>query len=305
MIKVIVGVEDFLRDKLVKENKGLVDYEMNLMESDTFTRKEVEFLSTSPFMDEYRVLIYKTEVLASNDSLYDYISENADDPCAVLVIVCDSIDKRVKLYKLISKSITECRKLTGSALEKWMYDTLTSFAKRIGIEQVSVTSEQLKSIAERSGYTTVDDTNLYSLQIIMQQLAYTLENGTVTDEQIDDLIGDSSCCVIWSMSDALVRNDEAKVLYLANKLLNNGENEIGMLSGLLYTFRVAYKYSLFRGSSDIGANIAYNPFLRVKTDILAEIVNLISASVLECKSGCNTKQVFTYTVSLIMATLRK
>ena len=31
MIKVIAGVEDFLRDKLVKENKGLVDYKMNLM----------------------------------------------------------------------------------------------------------------------------------------------------------------------------------------------------------------------------------------------------------------------------------
>jgi DNA polymerase-3 subunit delta len=65
------------------------------------------------------------------------------------------------------------------------------------------------------------------------------EGGTVTVEDLDAMVADTSEAVIWALSDALLERDPSRALAIAERLISQGENVTGLIYGLASRLRKA------------------------------------------------------------------
>jgi DNA polymerase III subunit delta len=65
------------------------------------------------------------------------------------------------------------------------------------------------------------------------------EGGEVSAEDLDAMVSDTSEAAVWSLSDALIERDPAKVQRIAERLIAQGENVTGLVYGLASRLRKA------------------------------------------------------------------
>jgi DNA polymerase III subunit delta len=65
------------------------------------------------------------------------------------------------------------------------------------------------------------------------------EGGTVSPDDLDEMIADTSEAAVWSLSDALLERDSAAALRIGERLIDQGENVTGLIYGLASRLRSA------------------------------------------------------------------
>lgn len=65
------------------------------------------------------------------------------------------------------------------------------------------------------------------------------EGGEVTAVDLDAMVADTSEAVVWALSDALLEQDAAGALRIAERLISQGENVTGLIYGLASRLRKA------------------------------------------------------------------
>jgi DNA polymerase III subunit delta len=101
------------------------------------------------------------------------------------------------------------------------------------------------------------------------------EGGTVTLEDLDAMVADTSEAIVWSLADAIQAGDKSAALAIAERLVSQGENVTGMVYALASRMRRSGRADLrqatealadlevwCRGGADYGDELAFTLAVR-------------------------------------------
>lgn len=135
-----------------------------------------------------------------------------------------------KLRKAVEKAGGEVHEFEAPK-PRQLPSVLVAEAKRLGF---TLEPAAARLLVDRMGTSSV------RLQHEVERLAlWAGEGGEVTVADLEAMIADTSDAAVWSLSDALVEQDAAKALRIAERLLSQGENVTGLVYGLASRLRKA------------------------------------------------------------------
>lgn len=291
MIKVYTGNIYRARAKIEKEIKGIDA--LNLARFDELTKEVFETASACPFFSDKRVVLVNIPMLTDCPEFLKYI-ENPVQQTDLYVFAGD-IDKRTKTYKtLVSKGLVEeCGKFSYSQLVSWVTGFLEKNGKKISAENVQY-------FIERTQYLVEDDVEFCIVEGYVRQLSF-VSRGEIIKKDIDELVMETTSLKIFCLSDFLLEGKEKELFRYADRLLEQGEEPIAMLSLLERTFRIAYKATLFSEKpSVIGVpEQQYRKALKYKPEVLNGALDILQDGVHMLKSDIDRRVSFIYTISRV------
>jgi DNA polymerase-3 subunit delta len=197
----------------------------------------VNAAQTLPMMSNRRVVVVmraealllpKRESEAANRAL-DALEEllKAPDPQTVLVLVATSVDKRSRLFKLLTKhaTIVECGAIADQAdAERWI-------KARVAAGGMEIEAAAARLIAERAG------TDVKRLRNDVDRLLlYALGQKTISRDDVRELVGPAALQDDWAMTNAIEAGNAATALRQLALLLDAGsppEKILGQLGWLV------------------------------------------------------------------------
>ncbi|MEI6266789.1 MAG: DNA polymerase III subunit delta [bacterium] len=224
MIYLLFGEDKYGRDRFysgLKEKLGFVNDSINL----TFHRNTFEVgkiileASSLPFLSDRRMIVLEGVFKSKDKNFLDTFAtwlENVPDFTDIVIIDNDTPDKRLKIYKNISKfgEIHEFKPMSVA--------DIVSYIK--------------KRVLEKSG--TIDELTARNLQFacgtdlnsvnneIDKLIAY---NPNISTINVDLLVDAGYFNRIFDLTDAISSKNSKKALYHLEKLLSIGEEPLGIL----------------------------------------------------------------------------
>jgi DNA polymerase-3 subunit delta len=274
-VYLLYGTNTFL---LKETRKKIIDAALNEDEQSfnlsTYDMEEVsveqalEDAETLPFFGDRRVIILnnaifltaeksKQKVEHDLEKLQSYLNEPS--PFAVLVILVPypKLDERKKVTKLLKKQAEciEANELGEQEIKVWIDSEL---------KEASITMEEsAKQLLLQ--LTGLDLTTV--LNELQKLILYAGEEQVITEEAVSLLVARSLEQNVFSLVDAVVKQDSLKALSLYRDLLQNNEEPIKILSLLAAQFRLIYHSKLLGsqgyGQQQIAQTLRVHPF-RIK-----------------------------------------
>ena len=250
-IYVILGEDEIEKSALAHEFDALVEEDLrpfnverihagDVSSGDKFAAAISSLVSaarTLPMMAPRRVVIVlraeallvpKRESDAASralDALEDLLKQ--PEPQTTLVLVAASVDRRSRMFKLLSKqaTIVECGVLTdASDAERWI-------KARVGAAGVAIEPAGARLLAQRDG------TDVARLRNDVDRLLlYALGQKTVTVDDVRQIAGPESLQDDWAMTNAIEAGDGAAALRQLALILDAGaapEKVLGQLGWLV------------------------------------------------------------------------
>ena len=298
-IAVFYGDEEFQKSKALSRLLDellppQVDRGMALCEYDGTKGEEqggptlatvMDDLMTMPFLADRRIVVIRDAdkfISAYREKLENYLK--SPSPTGTLVLTCRALPKNTKLYKAAAASgavLVECKKLGLAGL--------TNFV----MEQARVRNKHLsKPVAMRLLEVVSADQGLLAGEIEKLCL-YAHDRDTITDADIDEMVGLTREEKIFAAMDAAALGNLPKALQLWHQVTSTDKDAVfKAVGGMCYKVRswlrahemladgmdslaVARNAGLWRNPSDLPALIRRQPPLRLKR-ILARIAQLDS-----------------------------
>jgi DNA polymerase-3 subunit delta len=168
----------------------------------------------------------------------------APDAQTVLVLVAGAVDKRSRMFKLLSKQATlvECGGIEDQAdAERWI-------RTRVAAAGMEIEPLGARLLAERCG------TDLKRLRNDVDRLLlYALGQKTVSKDDVREIVGPAALQDDWAMTNAIEASDGAGALRQLALMLDAGaapEKILGQLGWLVRTKFPNAKPSALRGAID-------------------------------------------------------
>ena len=225
----LYGDESFLIDEALRSiedmalsGEGLRDFNLN-----TFYGGEAEpaairdAVETLPMMSQVRVVVVKdADELSDKD--WDLLMPLVDDPVPSSIFLCSApkIDKRKKhIKRFLEKGCTvEFKRPYDNQIPEWIKMLATRIDIRISAEAVDLFHQLVGS-------------NLQDINAELTKLKNYL--GDKTQANPDDVLKAVSRLKldsVFDLTDAIGRNDRGRALDCLVNLLDNGQNEVGVLA---------------------------------------------------------------------------
>lgn len=232
----IYGEEIFLVDEALKAIKARVLVEgAKDFNYDSFyapetgsgqVRDAVEML---PVMTPQRLVIYRNVDSLKEEAWKNLLPviENPVDSCC-LVLVASKVDKRKKIFKTIFDKGTpvELKKPFENQVPVW----IEYIAAMNGVE---FTSEAVAVLQQLVG------TNLSEIQNEIQKIRSSSNDKKKFDvADVLSTVSRSRIESVFNLTDAISRRDRAQALLCLANLLENGQNESGIVSLILRQMRI-------------------------------------------------------------------
>ena len=237
MVQILCGKEFFCVDKKIeKAKKQVTDLEeLNIsVFRDDFSLSDVMgAVSAFPILSEKRLVLLKLQDFKRADEL----KRIADDvpESTIFILVVPVMDKRTVLYKTYQKCIVYCDKLTEEDVVKFV-------AQKAAENSIRATKDGAIKLIRQTGYLELEGVNLYAVNTAIKQLSMLQKDITV--ENVMQLIPDSRVGKIYDLARLLCTKQYGELISQAHYLLDNGENEIGILSLIARVFRLAWRDKL-------------------------------------------------------------
>ena len=265
-----------------KKTKDVLYKEMNVrrfVDSDDET-SIIDALNVVPFMAPERIVIlqYSDKIVVS-DKLMEAFNSVPDT--TILIITGKSIDKRSSFYKAHSKQITACEKLT----EQRAWEYVQYLVKK---EHSRISTDAMKELVRRSGYLENDDITMYALENMVKQLCFL---GDITLDNVCALIPQTASGKAYDLTGMLCRKETDRFFEQAHLLLDEGENEIGILSLMQRIFRIAYKEAVVPHGSGV-PDWQWKVAGQIPVDTLESILDVIQKAVASIKNGAKARTMF-------------
>lgn len=298
MKKIIFGAEPYSIDQKVKEftsdlgDMGIVRFPS--LSDDAFQAAEVY-----PMFTDKQVVIVEIDRLGACEDLVKAKIPDFTD----FIVIPKSVDKRTSSYKSLEKAgcIVECPKLDIPALKKWILELVRAKGS-------SISEDILVKFVNYIGYEFDENVTLYTVEVAVKKLC--LATAQITMADVEALVERSVNVKMWELSNVLLDKDAARLHSMAQKLLDEKESGIGMLSLLLRTFRLAYKASLCKGmkDADVGKKIGvpafqYKKAMKCSPEQISRSLDLLQGGVNKIKSGLPERAIFPLTLSEVLAEL--
>lgn len=258
----------------INDNMNYVVYKGEGAKSDSI----IEFASTMPFFADHRVVLVEDSDFfkKGNEEIEKLLAELPET--TIIVFVESNIDKRNRLYKLVSKSGTVA-----------MFDTPDEKTLLIWIKSL-FTKENIK-IEDSAVYRLIEGVgmDMNNLANEAEKLkCYCLDKGVVTVDDVNILSINQVEGKIFDMMDALSKGDRRTTLNLYNDLLLLREPAMRILYLITRQFNILLKTKLaLEGGSDnskIASVVKVPPFTVKKYVKFCE--NYTCSQLLKCVNRC-------------------
>jgi DNA polymerase-3 subunit delta len=195
-------------------------------------REIVSVSQTLPFLSERQVVVihgaerYESESAAG--ALMSYLENPAET--TVLILIANSIDRRLKLYKTCTKhaTIVECPELRERDALAWARQEIDRRGKRID-------GPALQALIDRTGTRLGDVSNAVNLLI-----NYIGAAESITAQDVATACADVAEEEIWSLTDAIASSDTDKAVRVLREILDLGKNEFEILGSINWLLKTAY-----------------------------------------------------------------
>lgn len=234
----LFGEETFLADRAKDEiieaivPEGMRDFNLNVFDSaDCDVARVRDALETLPMMSPNRLVVL-LNAHQLKDKEWEVLQPLIDSPHQGTVLVCLAlkIDKRKKQWKRLLEAgvALECKRPYENQIPEW----ITFLAKRHFVEFDHEAASALQQVV---------GSNLSDLDGEIRKISiYCGGKGTgsgaarkVVSASVEDVLKVASRVKIESVfdfADAVGRNDRARALYCLANLLDQGQNEIGIIA---------------------------------------------------------------------------
>ncbi len=232
----IYGEELFLVDEAIKALKAAVltagasDFNYDSFyapeSNPSQVRDAVEML---PVMTEKRLVIYKNVDTLKEEAwlrLLPVIEEPIDSTC--LVLIATKIDKRKKAIKALQETgvLVELKKPFENQIPSW----IEYIASMNGVE---FSGDAVGVLQQLVG------TNLSEIQNEIQKIrSSSTAKKQFGVEDVLNVVSKSRIESVFNLTDAISRRDRAQALLCLANLLENGQNESGIVSLILRQMRI-------------------------------------------------------------------
>lgn len=277
------GTEPYLMDQLVKQLREAIvppDYsdfnEQYLDGSKLTTEDAVNAFETLPFFSDKRLVILRqvtwlgtTKNALTEEGEAQLLSyfENPS-PSSVVVFLCDGVDKRKKIGKMLQKqnALFEFSKLSEGDLKSLINE-------RVQSHQCKISPENLSYCIFLLGYLEKDaDRDLYEVLGQVDRIA-SASSGEMTKALLDRMLEKPLDTNIFAFMDAVSEGKTMDAIRIKDQLLTEDYNEIQINSMLYKHFRNLYKTVLW-------LDAGYNP------TIIAEKIGVHPFSAKKYASQC-------------------
>lgn len=214
----------------------------------------IEFASTMPFFAERRVVLVENSGFFKNgcEEMEEFLPEIPETTC--LIFVEDTIDKRCKIYKTISKLGKLAMFETPD--EKTLLAWLNGLFAQAGIK---AEYQALERLVEAVG----QDMCMLSNEV-KKLTAYCMDKGTVESADVSLLSVSQIEGKIFDMMDALSRKDKERTLSLYSDLLALREPAMRILYLIARQFNLLVRAKIAleenKSQSEIAAFLKVPPF---------------------------------------------
>lgn len=234
----VVGTEPFLLSeikKTFKKNiiKNMEDFNYDELSADESSVDDLlNFSDTLPMLSDKRLLIcFRSELFSEKD--WDQISSifSKEDQKTIFVFFFNKKDSRKKHFKSLKNKVLE---LNASHLKNRQVDSWLNFLSKK--EQVQL-SPPAKSL-----FLQLVGSSLFEISIELKKLKQYL-GGRIQAEEKDILACSSRLKIesLFDLTDALGNRNIVKSLSLLAFLLDQGQNEIAIVSLLARHIRILMK----------------------------------------------------------------
>lgn len=286
MLKLYYGPETYMcqQKKLKLINSGT---EMDLFISKEWNSECEDFVST------FSMFGSKTLVLDIEELTKAYERVLAFKDLADIHIFAKKIDSRIKIFKTLEGSAEFFPKLGSNALKNFCLDNLKEFG-------CGITKEAFELLVRRSGYLVNNDVCLDTILIYLKQCA--MDTNAITEETVLKFVPECADVKIWGLFDYLMNKDLKGFYRYFDRLVEQKETPIGILSLMLRNVRIGYKASLC--GRDAAKTIGVQPAAiastkRLSSAQLADLMELLQGAVNSIKSG--SEPVLTVRVTAVKA----
>ena len=227
------GEEKYMISQMKNQLKKALVSEDDTMNYSYFEGKKAdsveiaELAKTLPFFSDHRFIILDETGLGkkSDDSFIDALKEASDT--SVLLFIEDSVDKRSKIYKFLSKEgHVVCFESAGDKeLSRWLMSLLKKEGKQMS-------SSTMRSFLYRCG------SDMYTLKNELEKLiSYTEGREVVTAADIQAVCTTQTTNKIFDMVRAVTEKNQKRALDLYYDLLTLREPPMRILFLLAIQFR--------------------------------------------------------------------
>ncbi|HEX3032792.1 MAG TPA: DNA polymerase III subunit delta [Bacillota bacterium] len=274
------GEETYLRDSLVENFKKtllpaeLGDFNLDIMDGREASQGDIAAnAGTLPFMAEKRLVIVQyadffkaskkaqeeeaeeQPVAVSEEPLLQYL-ENPNPSTCLIFLVDGGVDKRKKLFKLVTKSgqVVEFPLLKGQALAGWVSQRADNLGRRISREAAGLLADTLGS-------------HLGLLeQELVKLITYLGNTGdTIQVTHVEALMSGHREITIFQLVDAVGGKRFAQAMELVRELLFQGVTPFQITGMLARQFRLIWLAARYleKGHTEkqIAPSLGVHPFV--------------------------------------------
>lgn len=232
----LFGDESFLleeaADSLVKLSlqDSLRDFNLNTYHgSDVDIEALKDALQTLPMMAERRVIVLK-DAHELKEKQWDQLLSMLEDPVesSTLICIAQKVDKRKKYYKafLDHGVVTEFKRPFENQIPQW----IMAIAKKYSLQMDSEASQVLHQLVGN---------DLSEMNSEIKKLAdYVGDRKEILVDDVLEVVSHVRINSVFELTDAIGRNDRSYALVCLANLLDNGQNEVGVLALISRHFRI-------------------------------------------------------------------
>lgn len=240
-------------------------------------------LECFPFMSEKRA-VKVTSFYPSETDYEKYLKKIFENfpPDSILLIVNSEGKKGVDLKRKFRVTYVDCNRADVETVTKWAYLTFRRAA-------INASAEVCGAIAE---YCLC---NMSRVALEVEKLIDYKKSGTLTREDVDELVFKDADYRIYEMTNAVSRRDFGKFIEIQSELCRKNGDETNLLSGLFSYFKNLLTILVSRGGDaelakllkmkEYGVKKSREQARSIGEASLKKYVEIIYSALSEIKSG--------------------
>lgn len=211
-----------LIDKMTLQTEGVRDFNFSMFYGDDADPSRIcDAVETLPMMSPFRLVIVK-DAHELSDKDWDILTPLIENPVpsTVFVLVATKIDKRKKpIKKAIEKGCAvEFKRPYDNQIPEW----IVSLAKK---HDLKLAADAVELFHQMVGSNLQDvDAELAKLKV------YVAPRKEAQSDDLLKVVSRVRVDSVFDLTDAIGRNDRARALDCLINLLDNGQNEVGVLA---------------------------------------------------------------------------
>ncbi len=215
---------------------------------------------TTFFGDEKLIIIKDTNLK------FDVIILKDLDKNIIILIIEDSIDKRLSAYKVLSKisNCKEFKKLDEKSMSLYICKLFNKY-------NIKCSNEIANYMVEKCG---VDKTN--NINEIMKVVIYLGQDGVVTKEIIDKICTKTLDAKIFDVLDMIIKKDKINGLNMLDEILKQKESIVKIYIMLYKQIKQIYMIKLLKEKkcTNIDKKLNIHPYVYKKLESMCNIYNI-------------------------------